>query len=113
MAEMTTVLTQRSDATDVREFQAPSHTLTVPFLVRQKRAAPKTLTGRASDSLHILRGGVDSSGVALSFPLTITVSITRQANTAEAEMAAIESLLREVVASAAFGRMLRAQTYIQ
>lgn len=113
MAEMTTVLVQRSDSADAREFQAPSHSLTTPFTVRQKRVAPKTLTGRATDNVSILRGGVDNTGVALSIPLTMQLGISRQANMSETDLAAAIALFRELVASTNFDAIVRGQSYIQ
>lgn len=113
MANMTTSLVQRSDAADAREWQAPTHTLTVPFMVRQKRTSPKTLTGRASDSLSVLRGGVDNTGVALSTPLTLQLNVSRQANMAAADIAAAVALFREVVASANFDALISGQSYLQ
>lgn len=112
MAAMSTALTQRSDAADTREWQLPTHTLAVPFLVRQRRTTAKTLTGRATDGLSFLRGGADTAGVALASPLTATINLIRQANVSSTDSAAALAIFREVVASDNFAAMWNSQTYL-
>lgn len=112
MANMTTSLTQRSDAADTREWAAPTHTLAVPFLVRQKRSTPKTLIGRAVDTISVLRGGVDTVGAALNSPLTASLTVNRQANMAATDSAAALALLREIVASDNFTALWNSQAYV-
>lgn len=112
MANMTTLLTQRSDTADQREWAAPSHSLAAPFLIRQKRAVAKTLTGRATDTISVLKGGVDNVGAPLAIPLSVSINISRQANMASSDAAAALALFREIVASDNFGVAWNTQGYI-
>lgn len=113
MATMTTVMAQRSDSANAREFTAPTHTLAAPFIVKQNRKTPPTSVGRATDSISIIRGGVDLAGVPLVVPTTIRVEVTRQANTHGDVVAAAKALLREIIASENFDAMVAGQAYLQ
>jgi len=113
MTAMTTVLTQRSDAANVREWTSPGHTLAEQFVVRQKRTVASTASGRATDLITLIRGGVDVSGSPLQQPIMIRVEVTRQANSAPAAVAQALALAREVVASSNFDAVVSGQTYIQ
>lgn len=113
MANMTTVMAQRSDSTNAREYTAPTHTLAAPFIVKQSRKTPPTSVGRATDTLSIIRGGVDLAGAPLVVPTTIRVEVTRQANTHGDVTAAAKALLREIVASDNFNALVDGQAYLQ
>lgn len=112
MANMTTSLTQRSDAENQREWAAPTHTLASPFTIRQRRTVAKQVTQRATDSISVLRGGLDTSGLALQTPLTAMVTLTRQANMASTDSAAALALFREIIASDNFTALWNSQGYI-
>jgi len=113
MAAMATTLAQRSDAANSREFTAPTHTLAVPFIVKQKRTTPATSAGRATDLVTVIRGGNDVGGLPVVMPVQVRIEVTRQANMAVADVAACIALAREIVASTNFDALVSGQAYIQ
>lgn len=113
MSAMSTTLSQRSDAANAREWTAPTHTLSVPFIIKQKRTAPPGSTGRATDLVTVIRGGNDVGGLPVVMPVQIRIEVTRQANMASADVAAAIALAREIVASTNFDALVSGQSYLQ
>lgn len=107
-----TVLTQRNDSTDKREWTLPGHTLAKPAILKQSRVTPSTTTGRASDDIRLITGTVDSAGVANSVPLMFVVTVTRQASMVATEAATPIAQLRDIVNSDNFAAVVAGQAYL-
>lgn len=113
MPEMATVLVQRSDAANSREWATPTHTLASPFVVKQRRVTPATPTARATDHVQITKGGLDSSGITTVIPAILRIEFTRQANLSASDISAILVLAREILSSSNYDAVAAGQSYLQ
>lgn len=109
---ITTVLTQRNDSLDKREWTLPGHTVAKPALLKQSRVSPTTPTGRASDDIRLICGTVDSAGVANTVPLMFVVTVTRQATMVATEASTPLAQLRDIVNSDNFAAVVSGQAYL-
>jgi len=110
MAVMTTVLTQFDITSGT--FTAPSHTVTKPSLVIQKRKVAVGVAGIAETSIKTVQGTVDVDSNPLASKYTFETISRGPVNGTAADLAAALALHREIVASDEFTNPVDTQEYI-
>lgn len=113
MAAMTTVLTEFSTLGDSRTYTAPSHVVTKPVLVLQKRKVPVGNQVVAEDVITHLQGTVDSAGATLPQKVSFSCTVRRPVDGIAADVTAALALFREIIASDEFTAVVNTQNYVK
>jgi hypothetical protein len=116
MAAMTTVLTQFTDSNNgnTRTYTAPSHTVSAPQLVIQKRRVAVGNSGSSQSNIDIAFATLDADGALLASRTVGGVFIREPINAGDATArTAVLALLREIVASDEFTNVVETQEWIQ
>jgi hypothetical protein len=112
MAAMTTALTEFSDTGNSRTYTVPGHTASKPKKVLQRRKVPTGNQVVLEDTVMVLYATEDSTGAVLPQSDSITVTIKRPTSGIAADMTALLTLFREIVASDEFGNTVDTQEYL-
>lgn len=113
MAAMTITLTEFSDKENSRTYTLTSHTAVKPALVIQKRRVPSGNATMARDTISIIRGTVDADGAALPQKSSMSVSVDRPIDGADADVTSNLADLRDIVASDEFAAVVSGQLYLK
>jgi hypothetical protein len=113
MAAMTTVLTEFADNGNSRTYTSPAHTSIKPALVIQKRKVPTGNQVVVEDTISTIYATEDAAGVAIPQRVSISITVRRPINGIAADMTAVVTLAREIVASDEFQAMVDTQNFVQ
>lgn len=111
MPQMATVLTEFADNGDARTFSLPGHTAQKQKLFRQKRTLPANAQANARAEAAVVLGTVDSTGLALSNKVNLSVACSLPVNGDAADVDAAIGYLRDFVASDDFESLVKSQQW--
>lgn len=112
MAAMSTTLKEFADNGNSRTYTAPGHTVLKPALVIQKRRPAPTNTGAAEDSVKVVFGTLDASGVPHPVKDSIEIIVRRSPSGVAGDLTAAMALAREIFASTNFDGTVSGQLWL-
>lgn len=113
MSAMTTTLIQFADQGNSRTYTRAGHTYDKPKLVLQRRKIPNGKSTVAEDTITVLNGTVDPDGKALPERVSLSLTVRRPLNGADADVTDALTMLREIVASDNLANMIATQNFVQ
>lgn len=112
MPAMVTTLTEFSDNGNSRTYVTAGHTVSKPKLVVQRRRVPTGKQVVQEVEIDVVQGTVDTLGEVLPQKVALKVIASYPIGAIEADIAASEIILRDIVASDEFSTAIRTQQFL-